>query len=171
MSFGVQAIATAFALVFAVAVIGKADAWSSWTILVRRFPAPGPVIQAIRFGIPGLEAVVVIGLFVDAPYSLVAAAALLGVFAVGVAVLSSAIGREKCNCFGAAMPTQLGPALVLRNAAMSVTAASFGAVAIRDGVATRPSIGEAICGALIATVLLLAGEYRKFTESTAEQNG
>jgi hypothetical protein len=169
MNLVLQAVATAFAIVFVVAVIGKVDAWASWTSLVRRFPARWPLIQTIRFGVPALEAAVVVGLFTGAPYSLFGAAALLVVFAIGVADLSSVIGHEKCNCFGAAMPAQLGPALMLRNVLMAVAAASFGAVAIRDGFTTRPSFGEAICGVLVATFLLLVGEYRRFSGTTAHE--
>jgi hypothetical protein len=110
-----QALVVGFWLVFVGSVLGKLDGWSRWSSLASALPLPRPIAATVRVLLPLVEATVAVLLLLAPAAGLVAAGALLGVFAVAVVVFARRIGPAECGCFGALTPTKLGTGLAVRD--------------------------------------------------------
>ena len=160
-----QFTAASYGLLLVGAALGKADGWRSWTSFVGRLPIPARSAVVVRVGLPVVEAVLGLTTWVRPREGLIGAAVVLAVFSLVVALLADRLKGESCNCFGAVLSASVGKRLSLRNALMSVGA----------GVATlgswstshAPTAIDIAIVALVALLVVLASETRKFVEMSA----
>jgi hypothetical protein len=158
-----EGAAAVYGLLFVLAAASKLDAWGRWAAAAAEFvPKHGAARRLLVFGLPIAEASVAGTIFVAPAAGLAAAAALLGVMAVGVALLMARHRGAECRCFGAVTQSRIGPLLALRNVTLAAGAASFAAVARRDGVGPPNGAVVVLC-AILALVILLAAEWRQLT--------
>ena len=156
-----QLAAAAVSLVFAIAALGKADSWPAWSRIAEWLPFGRIVNQAVRFAIPSAEGLVAMAAVAVPVWGLAAATVLLITFALAVLGLSPRLRGEQCNCFGAAMPSQIGSALAVRNLVLA-TATGLAALAAHHSAAPRPGVPELFvtCG-LVGILILAVAEFRR----------
>jgi len=158
----VALIAAVYGLLFAVAVIGKADNWRSWSRAMRGFLPGRPAIAAVAVvAVPVVEAVVAGTTFFFPKLGLVAAGAVLVLFAAVVAVLQTRHRGEECNCFGALATSRISPALVGRNAIAAAVALAVGVASWRLEV-PRLAATHFLVLILVGSLLVIAVEFRNF---------
>jgi hypothetical protein len=123
----VQLVAAVFAVVFIGAAIGKADAFSSWTALVERFPVGPRLRRSITFALPIVEILVGVVVLVTPAAGLAVCSFVLASFATLLFVFMPELRGADCRCFGAVAPVPIDLKLVLRNVVLGVVAAGASA--------------------------------------------
>ena len=156
-------VAAGFAVMFASAALAKLDGWEGWSKLVRRLPIPRRAAPFVDLAVPAAEACVALVIIIVPATGLLVAAGVLLLFAVAVAVLTPRLRGEKCNCFGAASSTAVGGKLAMRNAALGVTAGAAGLLSWQQA-SRAPSVAELAFALLVALLLTIAAERRRFVD-------
>lgn len=146
-------------LLFLASVIGKLDAWESWveaadSWLPRRIPRRPFVIS-----LPLFEALTILALAVFPGSGLLVASALLSILGAGVLMLSPHHRGSSCGCFGTRAGSTIGPALGVRNLALSLATLLAALLGSRLRI---PAIRlpEVLLIAVSEAVLLLIREVR-----------
>jgi hypothetical protein len=147
-----EILAAAFALMFAISAALKVSAWRSWREVAGRVVPDRRGSMAAAVVVPLVEVGVACLAFALPAAGLAAAAAVLALFAAVLAVRASDLAGSECGCFGALLPSRIGPALVWRNAGLSALAAAGSVLAASEGAA-RPGLSEV----LIALLALIVG--------------
>jgi hypothetical protein len=113
------AIRTLAALIFLGAAAGKMRHWQAFEGVVANYRLlPRALIPAVAYALPPVEAVIGASLLIGAasPWAPLGAAALLGVFALAMAVnLLRGRSHIDCGCFQTALKQKLRWPLVARN--------------------------------------------------------
>jgi len=160
----VALVAAVYGFFFGFALLGKIDAWRSWSRAITAFlPAQPGIAAATRVSVPLAEAFVVVLAFAYPKLGLLAAGGLLATFAAVVAVLNTQHQGAACNCFGAVTSSKIGRPLAIRN----FIAASV-AIAVLVGnwnreVARLPTVGITAL-ILLALLLLVASEFKSLRQ-------
>ena len=144
---------------FALAGVGKIDAWPAWTELVGRFPFSRRVQRATRIAVPLVELAVMATVWITPRLGLQTAAALLAALAVASVLLKRSVGARECNCFGATASAKLGWALAGRNFALAAGAIALSVEAGRENLAAPAP--TALIGLVCPAGVLLGSEYRR----------
>jgi len=107
----------ALSLVFGVAGVTKLLDLGGTREAVKNFGAPGPLIPAVSFLLPGLELAIAAGLLYDraTPVSAFGALLMLGLFIVVISINLSRGRTHDCHCFGQLHSRPLGWPTLLRN--------------------------------------------------------
>jgi Methylamine utilisation protein MauE len=165
-------VAACLGLMFFVAAFAKVDGWPRWTEATNAFfPLQPRVSRFIRFTLPLAEAIVGVFTFVRPVIGLVSGSLLLLAFAGGVLWLTPRSRAATCNCFGALMPTEIGPGLAARNAVLGVTAGLCAFLVARSGAPVfRPVEGLllVLCGANVLVVTELSRLPRQLLRGASE---
>lgn len=164
MSLLTQTLAALMGIVLLVAAFGKLDAWRAWRKKTRAWFGSRVAATLARRLLPISEVVVAILCFVRPSVGLVAAAALLSLFAGGSAYLTVRHAGEDCGCFGALMPSRIGWALVVRNGAAAATAGGAAALALRHHVAAV-DWRELMVTAFVGVLVLTSTEFNQMIKS------
>lgn len=132
-------------LMFLAAAFGKADGWARWAEATRAFFPSHRLAGVLRVVIPAGEVAVGLLTFVRPLVGLISGSALLITLGAGVLWLIPRSQTATCSCFGALMPSEIGPALALRNVLLAAIAA-LAAIAVtrRD-----PPVFTAVEGLLL----------------------
>jgi hypothetical protein len=146
-----EILAAAFALMFATSAALKVGAWRSWTAVAGRVVGDGPGSRAASVFVPLVEVGVACLAFALPAPGLAAAAVVLAVFAAVLAVRTSDLAGSECGCFGALLPSRIGPGLVWRNAGLSALAAA-GSVLAASEAAVSPGPLDLLIALLALTV-------------------
>ncbi|MBS1880222.1 MAG: redoxin domain-containing protein [Actinobacteria bacterium] len=112
------------AALWALAALGKLRSWQRWLRTLEGIGARGRLLAPLAVAVPALELALAVGLLVSpvARAAALGSAALLGSFALVVAI-SLLWGREpECNCFGSAGSSPLSWGLVGRDLALATLA-------------------------------------------------
>jgi hypothetical protein len=155
MTEALQGAAASFGFIFVAAGVAKFDNWRDWNdtlrnLLPRRVAARGLVARAL----PTSEIAVGALALVRPPIGSFACGALLLGLGSSAAYFSFSHRGEACNCFGAVMPSQIGPRLAIRNIALGATALGVAWYAARRDV---PGLGVLeVAAAILGGVLLLS---------------
>lgn len=166
----VQIAAAAYGLLFLGAALGKFDGWTEWVEAVRRFPLVEALRKPVAVLVLSAEALVAV-LAVSAPaIGLAASATLLAVFGGLVLALRKRLAGQECNCFGAAMPSEIGLRLAARDFVLAAVAAagSFGALRWKAG---SLSLAQLVPILLAGLLIVMAGEFVQFRRAETEQLG
>ncbi|MFF7791792.1 MauE/DoxX family redox-associated membrane protein [Streptomyces sp. NPDC007991] len=176
---GVRGLLTAVFLIAVVGKVGRAGAFSAFADSLRPLAAlPGPVVRTVALAVVAVEGAVCLALIL--PYTpatlagLLAASALLAVFAV---VIARSVGRGttvRCRCFGRSAAS-LGRAHVVRNGLLA-SVAGAGAAAVVTGTAGGSDPGMvavawcagAVAGGLVTVAEDLVSLFRPVTPSMTE---
>jgi hypothetical protein len=158
-----ELVAAAYSLLFAAALLGKLDSWRSWSEAVAAFVPRRPrAVAVVRFGAPLAEGAVVVLALSLPKIGLVAAGALLVVFAVAVVLLRPAHAGRECNCFGSIAPSQISLSLAARNGALAGTAFAV-AIGVWNLRVSRLSPSQMLVLLLVGSLLLVCAEFRRFS--------
>jgi uncharacterized membrane protein YphA (DoxX/SURF4 family) len=126
------------ALIFLSAAVGKMRFWTVFEGVVANYRLlPRALIPAVAYALPPLEALIgaCLLLGVAAPWAPLAAAVLLGVFAIAMTVnLLRGRSHIDCGCFQGALKQTLRWPLVARNAVLMLLVGFVGAVRARQRV-------------------------------------
>src|SRR5947207_5190741 len=153
--------AAALGVLLLVAALGKLDSWSRWSATVTTLvPGHPAVARALRSVLPVAEAVIGTLCFARAVLGLACGAALLLVLAAGVAWLTPQQAGADCGCFGALMPSKIGRALALRDAAVGVVVGLAAVEGIRAGIEPLRPL-EIVVAGLVGVHVVLLGELRR----------
>lgn len=155
------------ALLFAGAALSKLKSAEEFVGVVRNFRLlPEALADVVARVLPFAELALALGLMwnVTSPYALLAAAALLLVFAFAIGI-NLARGRTQidCGCFRTGARQSLSWALVMRNLvlgglAIGVAAATAPAVQAGARTASSMEVLVAVFAAVVAMVLYLAAD-------------
>jgi Methylamine utilisation protein MauE len=149
-SVAIEFACLALATFFGVSAIAKLDAWAFWISAVEVWLPKQVGTRPVATTIPVLE-LLTSALLVASPTSgLLAAGALLAIFAIGVALIAGKRSGVACGCLGRITSGSIGFRLVLRNAILATVAGAL-AVAARN---LRPEIASP--GLPGATIVVLA---------------
>ena len=129
LTIGLETLLASALLVAASQKLLELTAWR--TARLQMAPAlPGWAWQSVPFG----ELLVGVGLAIGfRPWASASAAALFAAFAIVLAIAYRNGVRSDCNCFGAVLPTKVGPVAIMR--AMALAA---GSGLLSSGRAPRP---------------------------------
>lgn len=154
-------VAAVLGVTFFAAAFGKLDGWPRWaqTTFVL-FPRNRRLGWLVRLCIPALEVGTGVLVFVRPVIGLAVGAALLVAFAIVVFALARSHAATDCNCFGALMPSTIGKALAVRNAALALLTAATALGAARLGA---PVFGapEGLLIALVGANVVLLVELER----------
>ncbi|MFI1829348.1 MauE/DoxX family redox-associated membrane protein [Streptomyces sp. NPDC020412] len=178
-AYGVRGLLTFVLLVAVVGKVGRSGAFSAFVDSLRPLAAvPEPAVRAAALAVVAVESAVCLALVW--PYApatragLLAATALLAVFAVVLARSVSQGTAVRCRCFGrSAAP--LGRAHVVRNGLLA-TVAGAGAAAVATGPVGGPDLGAAavawcagaVVGGLVTVAEDLVSLFRPAAPSLTE---
>ncbi len=146
-----EILAAAFALMFAFSAALKLAGWHSWVEVAGRVVGARRGSMAASVLVPLVEVGVACLAFAFPAAGLAASAAVLAVFAAVLAARASDLAGSECGCFGALLPTRIGPGLVWRNVGLSALAAA-GSVLAASGGAGPPDPSELLIALLALTV-------------------
>jgi hypothetical protein len=156
----VALISAAYGLLFAFAVLAKADGWRAWSRAMGTFVPGRPRIAAAAvIVVPLVEALVAALAFALPKLGLLAAGAVLAAFALVVAVLQSRHRGEECNCFGALATSRIDPMLIVRNALAAAVALTVGIASRGTDVQPLPAT-SVLALILVGSVLAIGLEFR-----------
>jgi hypothetical protein len=132
-----QLAAAGLAAMLFAAALGKLNSRARWALTTTSlFPTRLQLGRVLRVAIPAAELAVAFAILVRPALGLTLAAGLLLVFAVGVLGLTPERRGADCGCFGALMPSRVGPALAFRNTLLAAAAAAAAVAAMREGLPT-----------------------------------
>lgn len=148
LSLGLETILASALLVAASQKFLEFTAWRGARVQIA--PAlPRWLWQAL----PGAELLVGVGLAIGyRPWAAAAAVALFGAFALVLAFAYRNGVRSDCNCFGAVLPTKVGPVAIAR--ATALAAASVLLLAIAEPLQPVHLLGVSVPLAVAAVVAL-----------------
>ncbi|GGX36446.1 MauE/DoxX family redox-associated membrane protein [Streptomyces lomondensis] len=178
-AYGVRGLLTTVFLIAVAGKVGRAGAFSAFADSLRPLAAvSGPAVRAVALAVVAVEGAVCLALTLPYPPAtlagLLAATALLAVFAL---VIARSVGRGttvQCRCFGrSAAP--LGRAHVVRNGLLA-SVAGTGAAAVATGPAGGADPGTVavawcagvIAGGLVTVVEDLVSLFRPVAPSMTE---
>jgi hypothetical protein len=156
----VTAVALVFFLIMLAAALAKLDGLGTWRVTVDGFfPNRHRFAAAVFVVVPAAEAMTAVMLLLSPVAGLVVGSVLLAVLGAGVLVLRSNHRGQRCNCFGAVMPSDIGTGLAVRDlalAGMSAVAAAAG-----HGGRARPSLPAVLLAILLGIVGVVVAEHGK----------
>ena len=131
----------------------EAEAWRASRVDI----APG-IPATLWRALPFVETVVGVGLAIGfRPWAGVAAIALFGMFGIVLSIAYRNGVRTDCNCFGAFLPTKVGPVAIGRSIALALTSVAL----VRIGDPASASRALALSVPLTVTALVsLYGSLR-----------
>jgi len=143
------------AMIFAAAAVSKILSWQELPGVIQNFRVlPRGWVQPAAMVLPLLEAVLAVGLLIDAahPWAPLLAALLFAAFGVALTV-NYARGRRHidCGCFRSGLKQTLTPAILLRNAVLTLCALLLAGFQIHESLAVMDWI---VVGAAALTLLL-----------------
>jgi hypothetical protein len=142
-----QVVGGVYGVLFLAAAVGKLDSWRAWRHAVAGFVGRGRRRTAVvAFGIPLAETAAGVLALVEPGLGLAVCAVLLLLFALGVALLSTRHAGQDCRCFGALVPSEIGPRLIVRDVILGAGA----------GAAAYLSLGAEVQSLAAEQILLVA---------------
>ncbi len=169
MSALADVAASACALLFLAAVLGKLDRWGEWSRLTAEIPGPALLSRSVRVTVPAVESAIV-GLSVGWPIAgLAAAAVFLPGFALAVFLLARELPNRECNCFGAIAPAKIGPRLAERNIALASVAAVGWYIAQHQNLQAL-SLSTVLMTLLFGAIALMLFQYRRLRNAALTAN-
>ncbi|MFF4713529.1 MauE/DoxX family redox-associated membrane protein [Streptomyces eurythermus] len=178
-AYGVRGLLTAVFLIAVAGKTGRAGAFSAFADSLRPLAVvPGPAVRAVALAAVAAEAAVCLALAL--PYTaatlagLLAATALLAVFAVVIARSVSTGTTVRCRCFGRST-APLGRTHVVRNGLLACVA-GIGAAVVGAGPDGGPDPGMAVvawcagavAGGLVTVLEDLMSLFRPVDPSVTE---
>ena len=161
-----DSLAVAIGLLLLAASLGKIDAWRRWKeTATALFTGPNWLARGLAFVIPVTEGLIALLVLVRPRLGLVLAAALFLSLAVGVIGLAHRSSGTPCACFGAMMPSNIGPMLAARNLGLAVLAAGIAL----GGRPERISTSYLGIVAVVTLYLVLFDEYRRMPRISIRQ--
>jgi hypothetical protein len=160
MSSALKVLVASYGLVFLGAALSKLDSWATWKVTVASFMRHGVLAAIIRIGLPAVELCAAVMLVLSPILGLTIAAVIMAVLALGVFVLRFRHSGQQCNCFGALMPSEIGPRLAARNALLAGVAAGGAVVARGERPASLTAI-ELVLVLFVGIMILLTSEFRR----------
>lgn len=165
IDYGVWVTRLVLAVVFGLSAWGKLADRAGTRKAVHEFGVPIRSAPAVAWALPGIEAVVAVGVLPSGSALGAAdlALVLLIVFTVVMVRLLRAGKRPACSCFGATSTAPIGWRTVARNGVLMVLAVVVGAGAILypevpGELPTDHAIGMAVAAVLFAALVWLWGE-------------
>jgi hypothetical protein len=150
----VQAAAAFFGFMFVAAGVGKLDAWRDWRdVLQKLLPTRSRLRTIATRVLPVTEIACGCLAIVRPSEGVLACGALLLALGGGASFFSFSHRGEACKCFGALMPSEIGPRLAVRNIILGLSALPISYYARRHSIGGLT--GLEIVVALLAFVLLL----------------
>jgi hypothetical protein len=151
-----------FSCLFIGAALGKIDAWRSWRELwMILMPRRRLLRRIVAVSVPFAEFSIAVVVIADPRHGLLGAALLLVIFTVFALVANNQYKGVSCNCFGAMIPSQIGPALVLRNLAATGLAGSVAYVALTTNTSPSPGVDALLLTFALFVIGLLIAELRR----------
>jgi hypothetical protein len=148
---GAQVLAGGYATFLLVVALAKLDGWQAWSVSLLGWLPAGLPVRAVRSAIPALEASVALLLLLAPAAGLLAAAALLGGFGIGILILGRRAEGKDCGCFGTLLPGRIDHGLAARNLLLAALAAAAAVLAWTAAAPRLPApavLGFALLGAL-----------------------
>ncbi len=156
----VYVVAACLGLMFLAAAFGKADGWPRWGEATRAFfPSHRRLAGLLRAVIPASEVAVGLLTFVRPLVGLISGSVLLVTLTAGVLWLIPRSRTASCNCFGALMPSEIGPALAIRNVLLAAIAALAAIAVTRRGAPVFTPV-EGLLLTVVGSNVLVAAELR-----------
>ncbi|MFF7095450.1 MauE/DoxX family redox-associated membrane protein [Streptomyces rubradiris] len=178
-AYGVRGLLTAVFLIAVAGKTGRAGAFSAFADSLRPLAVvPGPAVRAVALAVVAAEGAVCLALALPYPAAtlagLLAATALLAVFAVVIARSVTGGTTVRCRCFGRST-APLGRTHVVRNGLLAC-AAGIGAAAVAAGPAggADPAMAAvawcagAVAGGLVTVLEDLMSLFRPVEPSVTE---
>jgi hypothetical protein len=166
-----QLVAAAIAGMLLAAALGKLNARARWALTTTTlFPNRLRFGRIARSAIPAAELAAALVILVRPAFGLFLAAALLLVFAIGILGL---LGEQKgadCGCFGALMPSRVGPALAFRNSVLAGVSAAAAIAAMREALPPFRLV-EILLLLLIGLHVIVIAELRRLPRQTLRGTG
>ena len=169
MTEAVHAAAAFFGFVFVAAGVGKLDAWRDWRDVLDRLLPTRPRLRTIAAkALPATEITCGCLAILRPPDGVLACGALLLAFAVGAVFFSFSHRGEACKCFGALMPSEIGPRLAARNLILGLTALPVAYYARRHGIGGLSGL-EIVVEFLAFVLLLCVISLRSFYQLSSSR--
>lgn len=167
----VALIAAVYGLLFAFAVLAKADGWRAWCRAMEAFLPSSPRLVAMAVvAVPTVEAGVAGLAFAFPKLGLLSAAAVLFAFAVVVAVLQSRHRGAECNCFGGLSTSRIEPALIVRNVLAAAIASGIAVGGWRADVSPLPAT-YFVALILVGSLVVIGLEYKNLLRVREQRLG
>ena len=155
--------AALFALLFLAAGWGKLDDRRSWSVTASTLVPMGRLAyRFLRTGLPVMEIILGVAIFVHPVGGMISASGVLLCFALAVVFLSRQRSGQSCNCFGALSQSQFSIKLGVRNLSLSFIAGGIAWMGANVGL---PSFSpeEVIVTVPVMILSLAIAEWRRFS--------